>query len=136
MFNPRGQIQDITGTYKQGILRMLSSVLIASCYSAGRHSTCELLLQPKISIHITKPDTEAGGDANNDTDFVFRPESPIHLTTSLCSYISKYLKKNRRTYYTYKTNKYLFLNDNKERDCLDLQHHLCSLTFKNKLHTC
>jgi hypothetical protein len=135
MLNPKGQIQDITGIYKQSMLRTPSLVLIAFCYSAGRYSTYKLLLQPKISIHIAEPNAGAGGNVNNDTDSVFKPGSLTHLTTFLCSYISRYSEENKRTYYAYKANRYLFPNNNKEKDRLDLQHHLCSLTFKNKLYT-
>jgi hypothetical protein len=69
---------------------------------------------------MAEPDVKAADNANNDTDFVFRPGSFIYLIISLCSYIFKYPEKNKRTYYVYKANKYLFLNNNKERDCLDL----------------
>jgi hypothetical protein len=69
---------------------------------------------------MAEPNAGAGSDANNDTDSAFGAGSPIYLTTSLCSYILKYQEENRRTYYAYKTNRYLFLNNNKKKDRLNL----------------
>ncbi|RDW69194.1 S-adenosyl-L-methionine-dependent methyltransferase-6 [Coleophoma cylindrospora] len=54
-------------------------------------------------------------------------------TTSIRSSILKYREENGRTYHAYKDGAYLFPNDEKEADRLDLQHHLFNLTFENKL---
>lgn len=56
-------------------------------------------------------------------------------TTSISSSIMRYREENGRTYHAYKEGIYAFPNDSPEADRLDLQHHLCSLTFDGKLFT-
>ncbi|RDW62438.1 S-adenosyl-L-methionine-dependent methyltransferase-15 [Coleophoma cylindrospora] len=57
-------------------------------------------------------------------------------TSSLASSILKYRHENGRTYHSYKEGKYMLPNDESEMDRLDLLHHLCGLTFDNKLFLC
>ncbi|KAF5019752.1 hypothetical protein F66182_8237 [Fusarium sp. NRRL 66182] len=54
-------------------------------------------------------------------------------TESLRSSIFDYRQENGRTYHKYKDGKYNLPNDEEENERLDLQHHLCLLTFDNKL---
>lgn len=54
-------------------------------------------------------------------------------TASISSSILNYRTENGRTYHSYKEGKYLAPNDESEQDRLDLQHHLCCLTFDNEL---
>ncbi|RAL58729.1 hypothetical protein DID88_003035 [Monilinia fructigena] len=60
---------------------------------------------------------------------------PGSSTTSLASSITKYRIENGRTYHAYKDGKYAYPNDDMEQERLDLQHHICSLTFDGKLFT-
>ncbi|PQE05792.1 hypothetical protein CJF31_00004540 [Rutstroemia sp. NJR-2017a BVV2] len=57
-------------------------------------------------------------------------------TTSLASSITKYRLENGRTYHAYKDGKYVFPNDEPEQERLDLQHHICSITFDGRLFSC
>ncbi|EEU37404.1 uncharacterized protein NECHADRAFT_101990 [Fusarium vanettenii 77-13-4] len=68
-------------------------------------------------------DSSLGGDAATSTE-------------SLRSSILDYRHENGRTYHRYKDGKYNLPNDNEENERLDLQHHLCLLTFDNKLGLC
>lgn len=47
--------------------------------------------------------------------------------------IYNYRKEHGRTYHAYKDGKYIFPNDEREADRLDLQHHLLRITYGNKL---
>ncbi|KAK5174002.1 uncharacterized protein LTR77_001081 [Saxophila tyrrhenica] len=55
-------------------------------------------------------------------------------TTSLSESIWNYRKEHGRTYHAYKDGKYIFPNDEREADRLDLQHHLFRITFANHLY--
>jgi len=55
-------------------------------------------------------------------------------TTSLRSSIFHHREEHGRTYHAYKDGKYIFPNDEREADRLDLQHHLFRITFANKLY--
>lgn len=61
------------------------------------------------------------------------PQGGESDTTSLKSSILRYREENGRTYHAYKDGTYLLPNDESEKDRLDLQHHLFSLTFDGKL---
>jgi len=52
-------------------------------------------------------------------------------TTSLAESIWNYREEHGRTYHAYKEGKYVFPNDDKEADRLDLQHHLFNLTLNS-----
>ncbi|WPG97566.1 Hypothetical protein R9X50_00034300 [Acrodontium crateriforme] len=54
-------------------------------------------------------------------------------TTSLSESIYNYRKEHGRTYHAYKDGKYIFPNDERESDRLDLQHKLFELTFGDRL---
>ncbi|KAI5465270.1 S-adenosyl-L-methionine-dependent methyltransferase [Mariannaea sp. PMI_226] len=79
-----------------------------------------------------EPDTADLSDADSTIDNA----SVGSGTTSLASSIAKYRFENGRTYHAYKDGSYLLPNDDTENERLDLQHHLCFLTFNNKLYTC
>ncbi|KAI5361823.1 Putative S-adenosyl-L-methionine-dependent methyltransferase [Septoria linicola] len=55
-------------------------------------------------------------------------------TTSLSESIWNYRTEHGRTYHAYKDGKYIFPNDEREADRLDLQHHLLRITYANKLY--
>ncbi|TKA68601.1 hypothetical protein B0A55_08917, partial [Friedmanniomyces simplex] len=48
--------------------------------------------------------------------------------------IYNYRREHGRTYHAYKDGKYIFPNDAREADRLDLQHHIFRLTFGNRLY--
>ncbi|KAI7519507.1 hypothetical protein KC316_g20111 [Hortaea werneckii] len=54
-------------------------------------------------------------------------------STSLSESIYNYRREHGRTYHAYKDGKYIFPNDEREADRLDLQHHIFRLTFGNRL---
>ncbi|TKX23310.1 methyltransferase domain-containing protein 31 [Elsinoe australis] len=54
-------------------------------------------------------------------------------TTSLSESVYNYRKEHGRTYHAYKDGQYVFPNDDREADRLDLQHHMFNLTY-NCLH--
>ncbi|KAK3707532.1 hypothetical protein LTR37_012027 [Vermiconidia calcicola] len=56
------------------------------------------------------------------------------ITTSLTESIWNYRQEHGRTYHAYKDGKYIFPNDEREADRLDLQHHLFRITFANHLY--
>ncbi|KAK3675896.1 hypothetical protein LTR78_004088 [Recurvomyces mirabilis] len=56
------------------------------------------------------------------------------LTTTLSESIYNYRREHGRTYHAYKDGKYIFPNDEREADRLDLQHHLFRITFGNRLY--
>jgi hypothetical protein len=70
-----------------------------------------------------QPDTGSEGFA----------ESYISSCESLKSDFEKYPEENGRTYHSYNAGRYMFPNDEPEKDRLDLQNHLFSLTFGGKL---
>jgi hypothetical protein len=69
-------------------------------------------------------------------DSVFENGTIDNSTTSIGSSILKYREENGRTYHAYKDGIYLRPNDEVEKDRLDLQHHLFTLTFDGKLFIC
>jgi SAM-dependent methyltransferase len=75
-------------------------------------------------------------DHDYENDLALGVDNPVSSTASISSSILKYREENGRTYHAYKDGKYLFPNDELEKDRLDLQHHLFSLTFDGKLFTC
>ncbi|KAK3936976.1 Phosphoethanolamine N-methyltransferase 1 [Diplogelasinospora grovesii] len=76
----------------------------------------------------------ADNDEDGDADSAY--ESLASSSTSLASTILRYRQENGRTYHAYKELKYVLPNDDAECDRLDLQHHVFTMTFDGKLHTC
>ncbi|KAH9218270.1 S-adenosyl-L-methionine-dependent methyltransferase [Leptodontidium sp. 2 PMI_412] len=70
-----------------------------------------------------------------ENDSALRGEGNASSTASINSNITKYREENGRTYHAYKDGKYQYPNDERENDRLNLQHHLCNLTFDGKLFT-
>lgn len=68
-----------------------------------------------------------------DNDSAFEDDDAQSTTTSLSESIYNYRLEHGRTYHAYNDGKYIFPNDDRERDRLDLQHHLFNLCFKDKL---
>ncbi|KAE9570776.1 hypothetical protein CGMCC3_g13228 [Colletotrichum fructicola] len=62
-----------------------------------------------------------------------RAPSVVSSSTSLSSSILQHRLENGRTYHIYKDGKYLFPNDERENERLDLQHNLYLLTLDYKL---
>jgi len=54
-------------------------------------------------------------------------------TTSIGSSILRSRQENGRTYHAYKEGKYVFPDDENEKDRLDLQHHIYLITYDGKL---
>ncbi len=73
-------------------------------------------------------------DDVNDHDSILGEEDDRNSTASISSSIMKYREENGRTYHAYKDGKYLGPNDEPEKDRLDLQRHLFTLTFSGRLH--
>ncbi|KAJ8066888.1 hypothetical protein OCU04_004274 [Sclerotinia nivalis] len=84
-----------------------------------------------VPVTLEADDAEALLD---DGDSALGSE-PGSSTTSLASSITRYRIENGRTYHAYKDGKYAYPNDDMEQERLDLQHHLCSLTFDGRLFT-
>ncbi|KAL0778617.1 hypothetical protein CaCOL14_004875 [Colletotrichum acutatum] len=81
------------------------------------------------------PFLEADAENNNLTedDASDRATSVASSSTSLSSSILQHRLENGRSYHKYKDGKYLFPNDERENDRLDLQHNLYLLTLNYKL---
>lgn len=75
---------------------------------------------------------EAEDDEYNDVESVLGGAT-ASSTVSIGTSILNYRTENGRTYHSYKEGRYLAPNDDAENDRLDLQHHIFSLTFNNKL---
>jgi ubiquinone/menaquinone biosynthesis C-methylase UbiE len=75
---------------------------------------------------------DAGGSEDNDSTY---GESISSLTTSLTSSITNYQYENGRRYHAYREGAYVFPNDEKENDRMDIHHHLAVLGLEGKLHT-
>ncbi|TKA37610.1 hypothetical protein B0A54_11694 [Friedmanniomyces endolithicus] len=109
------------------------------------------------SFVATASAVEAPHDRPDDTDYIQHPVQAAQLaeeqelefeddadsalgsdtesaTTTLSESIYNYRREHGRTYHAYKDGKYIFLNDEREADRLDLQHHLFRLTFGNRLY--
>lgn len=91
---------------------------------------------PPVATTEENAHVEAEADDYDDGDSAFGPNSVASSTTSIGSSILKYRTENGRTYHSYKDGKYILPNDEDEKDRLDLQHHLYSLTFGGKLYLC
>ncbi|CZR67449.1 related to methyltransferase [Phialocephala subalpina] len=79
--------------------------------------------------HNVEPD-----DHDIENDSALGDEDDHLSTVSISSSILKYREENGRTYHAYKDGKYFGPNDEPEKDRLDLQHHLFTLTFSGRLH--
>ncbi len=75
-------------------------------------------------------------DETSDHGSTFETDSTTRSTATMGSSILKYREENGRTYHAYKDGNYLRPNDELEKDRLDLQHHLFTLTFDGKLFIC
>ncbi|KAK6223057.1 methyltransferase domain-containing protein [Colletotrichum tabaci] len=62
--------------------------------------------------------------------------SVLESSSSMTSSIMQYREENGRTYHAFREGRYVLPNDAVENDRLDLQHHLCTLTFDEKLFLC
>lgn len=81
--------------------------------------------------HFAEEQTLEAEDDDNDSALGSDTES---TTTTLSESIFNYRREHGRTYHAYKDGKYIFPNDEREADRLDLQHHLFYLTFAGQLH--
>jgi hypothetical protein len=71
----------------------------------------------------------------DDNDSTLGGDDDGGSTTSIDSYIKKYPVENGRTYHAFNAGRYMLPNDEREKDRLDLQHHIFKLTF-DKLLLC
>jgi hypothetical protein len=55
-------------------------------------------------------------------------------TIPLASKVTNYKVENNRRYHAYKEGTYLYPNDEKERDRLDIMHKLVEVSLKGKIH--
>ncbi|ATZ53773.1 hypothetical protein BCIN_09g05490 [Botrytis cinerea B05.10] len=104
---------------------------MASSPPAGSEPATEAPTPAPVPVTLEADDPEALID---DGDSALGSE-PGSSTTSLASSITRYRIENGRTYHAYKDGKYAYPNDDMEQERLDLQHHICSLTFDGKLFT-
>ena len=92
------------------------------------------VLDTMADLQAVVLEAEADNDVNdNDSALGVGNTSSA---TSIRSSIMKHREENGRTYHACKEWKYLAPNDEPQRDRLDLQHHLFSLTFNSKLFAC
>ncbi|KAK6607564.1 methyltransferase domain-containing protein [Botrytis cinerea] len=98
---------------------------MASSPPAGSEPATEAPTPAPVPVTLEADDPEALID---DGDSALGSE-PGSSTTSLASSITRYRIENGRTYHAYKDGKYAYPNDDMEQERLDLQHHICSLTF-------
>nr|XP_036583470.1 methyltransferase domain-containing protein [Colletotrichum truncatum]KAF6792513.1 methyltransferase domain-containing protein [Colletotrichum truncatum] len=85
---------------------------------------------------IISKDDEAFEDSSSDlaSHVVDTPhQSLASSSTSVSSSIFNYRVENGRTYHKYKDGKYIYPNDPREIERLDLQHALCLMTLRNAL---
>ncbi|KAG2162524.1 hypothetical protein VTO58DRAFT_105981 [Aureobasidium pullulans] len=80
--------------------------------------------------HAREQTLEADSWSDNDSALGDDTQS---TTTSLSESIYSYRQEHGRTYHAYKDGQYVFPNDEREQDRLDLQHHMCNLTYR-RLH--
>ncbi|CAK4030673.1 related to methyltransferase [Lecanosticta acicola] len=96
--------------------------------------------QPTATGGMPQPVTRNGQMANEqhlepdelDSDSALGSDASSR-TTSLSESIYNHRKEHGRTYHAYKDGKYIFPNDEREADRLDLQHHLFRITYAYKL---
>lgn len=82
------------------------------------------------------PPPELEVEADDDHDSAAGDLELHSSTASIGSSVMKFREENGRTYHAYQDGKYMLPNDEREKDRLDLQHHLFTLTFDGKLFTC
>ncbi|KAK5130728.1 hypothetical protein LTR08_001715 [Meristemomyces frigidus] len=85
------------------------------------HLPAQLATEQDLEPDITDTDSALGSDTES-------------TTTSLSASIYNYRQEHGRTYHAYKDGKYIFPNDEREADRLDLQHHILRLTYGNRLY--
>ncbi|KAL4781346.1 S-adenosyl-L-methionine-dependent methyltransferase [Aspergillus varians] len=76
---------------------------------------------------------EADSDLYNDNDD-YASESGGSSTASLASSIINYQYENGRRYHAYRQGEYMFPNDEREQERLDLHSHICNLTLRGALY--
>ncbi|TDZ13505.1 Secondary metabolism regulator LAE1 [Colletotrichum spinosum] len=85
------------------------------------------------AAHGPELEAEPANEAVTDDDSSDRATSVASSSTSLASSILQHRLENGRTYHKYKDGKYLYPNDERENERLDLQHNLYLLTLNYKL---
>lgn len=82
--------------------------------------------QPIAQVEVDDDAFDGDGDSALGDD--------VELSTaSISSSILRFRQENGRTYHAYRDGKYLFPNDEKENDRLDLQHHVWLLSLEGRL---
>jgi len=95
--------------------------------------------QPMGNAAALYPGGQTADEQNLEVDDDFETDSALgsdtqSTTTSVASSIYHYRTEHGRTYHAYKDGKYIFPNDEREADRLDLQHHVLCLTYASKLY--
>ncbi|QSS52071.1 methyltransferase [Histoplasma capsulatum var. duboisii H88] len=70
--------------------------------------------------------------AINDSDSTYGDELSVY-TASVTSSVTNYQRENGRRYHAYKEGRYLFPNDERENDRLDMHHALIRVVMKDRL---
>ena len=79
---------------------------------------------------------EADETAEHDSTFGGDRDSIASSSTSLSSAITNFFYENGRRYHAYQAGKYLYPNDEKELDRMDIEHHNQKLQLDGKLFIC
>ncbi|KAL2822794.1 S-adenosyl-L-methionine-dependent methyltransferase [Aspergillus cavernicola] len=75
---------------------------------------------------------EEDSDLYNDEDYA--SASSGSTTSSLASSVINYQYENGRRYHAYREGEYMFPNDEREQERLDLHHHICKLALGGALY--
>ncbi|KAK3115654.1 hypothetical protein LTR53_004807 [Teratosphaeriaceae sp. CCFEE 6253] len=95
-----------------------------------RPDDTDFIQQPVQTAQLAE---EQDLEPEDDTDSALGSDTESQ-TTTLSESIYNYRREHGRTYHAYKDGKYIFPNDEREADRLDLQHHIFRLTFGNRLY--
>ncbi|MCJ1368523.1 hypothetical protein MMC16_007667 [Acarospora aff. strigata] len=85
------------------------------------------------TLPAVDPNLENNASSKPDDDLVYGAEIASY-TTSLSSAITDYKFENGRRYHAYQEGKYIYPNDDKESDRLDIVHKMFEVRLGGKLH--
>ncbi|KAI9882201.1 MAG: hypothetical protein M1823_006057 [Watsoniomyces obsoletus] len=90
--------------------------------------------QGHTDLHQPYADIESPIEVDPGLDSGYEDDDRSRYTASLTSSVAEFQKENGRTYHSFREGKYLFPNDELEKDRLDLSHHLLTMTTNNRLY--
>ncbi|EMC98318.1 hypothetical protein BAUCODRAFT_32337 [Baudoinia panamericana UAMH 10762] len=100
--------------------------------NAGIAASTNTVQQPVFPVQLAhEQHLEAEALDDNDSTLGSETES---FTTTLSESVYNFRQEHGRTYHAYKDGKYIFPNDEREAERLDLQHNIFRLTFGNRLY--